>query len=84
MGPKVDEKLSIETAGDQTMPYKGLEVQFLVQEVIILNEVMESTAAAQCCQVLWVCIGYDGMQDLVREAKEIAGHYCHSCCYRSE
>ena len=80
MGPKVDEKLSIETLDDQTMPYKGLEVQFLMQQLIILNEVIESTAAAQCCQVLWVCIGYNGMQDLVREAKEITGHDCHPCC----
>ena len=35
-------------------------------------------AAAQCCQVLWVCFGYDGMQDLVREVKEIVGHFYHS------
>ena len=66
------------------MPYKGLEVQFLMQQVIMLDEVIESTTAAQCCQVLWVCIGYDGMQDLVREVKEIAGHHRHSFRYRSE
>ena len=78
MDPKLDKKLSTETSGDQAMPYKGFEVQLLMQQVIILNEVIESTAAAQCCQVLWVCIGYDGLQDLVREVKEIEDHYCHS------
>ena len=59
--PKVEEKLSIENSDDQTMPYKGLEIQFLMQQVVVLDEVVEITAAAQCCQVSWVYICYDGM-----------------------
>ena len=47
------------------MPYKGLEVQFLMKQVIILDEVIESSAAAQRCQVLGVGISYDIVQDLI-------------------
>lgn len=48
------------------MAYKGLEVHFLVKQVIVLDEVIETSAAAQRCQVLWVCMDYDAVQDLVR------------------
>ena len=48
------------------MPYKGLEVHFLMEQVVVLDEVIESSAAAQSGQILWVRIGYDAVQDLVR------------------
>lgn len=51
---------------DQRIPYKGLEVHFLVEQVVVLDEIIESSAAAQGGQILWVCIGYDAVQDLVR------------------
>ena len=66
MDPKQDTDLSMNTAEDQVMPYKGLEVQFLMKQVIILDEVIESSAARQRCQVLWVRISYDIVQDFIR------------------
>lgn len=34
---------------EQVMPYKGLEVQFLMEQIIVLDEVIEGSAAAQRC-----------------------------------
>lgn len=33
-------------ADEQMMPYKGLEVQFLMEQVVVLDEVIEGSAAA--------------------------------------
>ena len=46
MDPIRDTTFSMDTADDSVMPHKGLEVQFLVEKVIVLNEVIESSAAA--------------------------------------
>ena len=36
--------------------YKIPEVQFLVQQPVILNEVIQSPATAEACKVLRVCV----------------------------
>ena len=76
MNPIADTDISMDRVDDQVMPYKGLEVQFLMKQVIILDEVIESSAAAQRCQVLWVGIRYDIVQDLIGKIKKMIGH-CH-------
>ena len=48
------------------MPYEVLEVQFLMEQVIVLDKITEKSTAGQRCQVLWIHIGYDGVQNLER------------------
>ena len=36
--------------------YKVLEVQFLVQQPVVLDEVIQSPATAESCKVLRVCV----------------------------
>lgn len=76
MHPIQDTDISIDRVDDQVKPYKGLEVQFLMKQVIILDEVIESSTAAQCCQILWVGISYNIVQDLIGKVKKMISH-CH-------
>ena len=41
--------------------YKVLEVQFLVQQPVVLNEVIQSPATAEACKVLRVCVPENSM-----------------------
>ena len=76
MHPIQDTDISMDRVDDQVKPYKGLEVQFLMKQVIILDEVIESSTAAQRCQILWVGISYNIVQDLNRKVKKMISH-CH-------
>lgn len=76
MHPIQDTDISMDRVDDQVKPYKDLEVQFLMKQVIILDEVIESSTAAQRCQILWVGISYDVVQDLIGKVKKMVSH-CH-------
>ena len=48
--------------------YKVLEVQFLVQQPVVLNKVIQSPATAEPGKVLRVCVPENTMQNLRRQA----------------
>ena len=65
-----------------TKPYEGHEIHLLVEQVIVLNEVTKSPAAAQCCEVLWFSVLNDAVQNLMRQIEKAVSH-CFCCCCRS-
>lgn len=51
-----------------------MQVKFLVQQAVILNEIVECSTASKTCQILRIQVGEDAVQNLLRYTQQAKGH----------